>query len=640
MGDLQEELRKKLGATEVAKQERKVDWEAERKKYDRPPKKNYGGRGGSYNDRRGSDYHAPGHSPRNNTARPTTQVATAPYNFIALPKVMMPSALNARIDVAGDEKKRSAAYKAYILEKGTYSGIIDLDITTLTPCFIGGNGEEFYGPTGEPILPGSTLRGMTKNIFKIITCGAMRGGEDFTDRHLYFRCMMAPNRMPQLKKLHDYYVSRMTTTNRDGDVIKTNKPGFLVRKQGKYYICPAEMTSIRRSEYGYVGKDSKVDWNIREKKAYCLTGNQRNKEYIRCLSHGDWNTLYEIPESIIQDYRDDKNRRGVNLLDDKNSQKNGSAVAFTGCADIDRVVPCFYIREHDTIQSFGHGRSYRIPYRKTVGANIPKALQDEGIIDFADAVFGRKELWGSRVFFEDAHLTNGVRTEKACAIKPLMGPNPTSFQLYLKQQKGEFPDHWDEASEIRGYKMYWHQNITDEWKDTQPFTKEREKITHRIKVLGKNASFHGRIRFENLSDIELGALLHVFRLTKDSQKIAYKLGQGKSVGLGSVTIKAELQLFDDKKYTSLFNDGGWETALVPATTDTYIDAYYKSLGEYTRAYENSLTDLVHVLDWTNTAKAGWKQKVASMSNDVQTGDVDRRYVERALLPTIEEIIKK
>ena len=575
---------------------------------------------------------------------PTKKVATAPYNFIALPKTVMPSALNTVVDVEADEKKRAAAYKEYILKKGKNSGIIDLDIKTLTPCFIGGNGEEFYGPTGEPILPGSTLRGMTKNIFKIITCGAMRGGEDFTDRHLYFRCLMAPKSMPQLKKLHNYYVKRMTTTNKKGGVVKTNKPGFLVRKQGKYYICPADIESIDMRYYPYNKEPkSKIDWNNKEKKAYCWTGRptgKNKKKYVRCIKNADWNTLYEVPLTVIQDYRDDKNRKGLNLLDDKNSQKNGSAVAFTGCADIDRVVPCFYIREHDTIQSFGHGRSYRIPYRKTVGANIPKALQDEGIIDFADAVFGRKELWGSRVFFEDAHLTNGVQTGKACAIKPLMGPNPTSFQLYLKQQKGGDPDHWDVASEIRGYKMYWHQNVTNEWKDTQPFTEERAKITHRIKVLGKNASFHGRIRFENLSDIELGALLHVFRLTKDSQKIAYKLGQGKSVGLGSVTTKAELQLFDDKKYTSLFNDGGWETALVPAKADTYIDAYYQSLGEYTKAYENSLTDLVHMLDWSNTAKSGWKQKVASMSNDVQSGNVDDRYKERALLPTIEEILKQ
>ena len=96
---------------------------------------------------------------------PTKKVATAPYNFIALPKTVMPSALNTVVDVEADEKKRAAAYKEYILKKGKNSGIIDLDIKTLTPCFIGGNGEEFYGPTGEPILPGSTLRGMTKNIF-------------------------------------------------------------------------------------------------------------------------------------------------------------------------------------------------------------------------------------------------------------------------------------------------------------------------------------------------------------------------------------------------------------------------------------------------------------------------------------------
>ena len=49
---------------------------------------------------------------------PTKKVATAPYKFIALPKTVMPSALNTVVDVEADEKKRAAAYKEYILKKG------------------------------------------------------------------------------------------------------------------------------------------------------------------------------------------------------------------------------------------------------------------------------------------------------------------------------------------------------------------------------------------------------------------------------------------------------------------------------------------------------------------------------------------
>jgi CRISPR/Cas system CSM-associated protein Csm3 (group 7 of RAMP superfamily) len=583
-----------------------------------------------------------------------TNVATAPYNFIPLPDTILPWPLDMVED--GDalkqndadvEKKYIEQYKKYIQTKGKNNGVIDLDITTLTPCFIGGNNEKFFSPTGEPLIPGSTLRGMTKNIFKVITCGAMRGGEDFTDRHLYFRCLMATGNSKN-KKLNKYYEECMMTTDETGKKIKKNSPGFLIRKLGKYYICKAIWKKIDPDQYRYRWeKDSRIDWDIKGKTATCWTGksfDKKQKKPARCIKDTDWDTMYEVPDSVLDDYRNDKNRnrnkKTINLLDDSKAYvlKDGKARSFTGIQNVDRVVPCFFVANGDVVQSFGHGGSYRIPYKKTVGSNVPAGLQGS-TIDFSDAVFGRKELWGSRVFFEDARSTGPVVTLPAHAVKPLLGPNPTSYQLYLKQIKGQFPKHWDEADEIRGYKQYWHQNISTEWKDTVPFDDQRKKITHIITPVGKNVTFHSQIRFENLSDVELGALLNVFMLTKDMDHIAYKLGQGKSLGMGSVKISASLKLLDNSKYITLFTADGWENALVATDGGKYVDIYQKALGSFEKTYEHCVRDLVHMLDWSYTTKPGWNKKVASMSNDVQSGNVDQRYKDRALLPTIDDIIK-
>ena len=79
----------------------------------------------------------------------------------------------------------------------------------MTPLFVGGDDAgTFFSPTGEPLIPGSTLRGMVRNLFKIVTAGTMRRDEDFTDRHLYFRCIMAAGGK-QLKELNAYYENRM-----------------------------------------------------------------------------------------------------------------------------------------------------------------------------------------------------------------------------------------------------------------------------------------------------------------------------------------------------------------------------------------------------------------------------------------------
>lgn len=123
--------------------------------------------------------------------------ATAAYNFIPLPDKILPADLDAyRKDLlSDDEVRRHKAFRAFLNKKGNLSGHIDLDMETLTPLFIGGNGEQPFSPAGRVILPGSTIRGMVKNLLKIVSCGSWRGDEDVNDRHVYFRCLMATKKI-------------------------------------------------------------------------------------------------------------------------------------------------------------------------------------------------------------------------------------------------------------------------------------------------------------------------------------------------------------------------------------------------------------------------------------------------------------
>ena len=108
--------------------------------------------------------------------------ATGPYNFVPLPKKI----LSAKFDGAEN-------FREHIAERGKLSGEIFLELETLTPLFIGngGNAPKSFAPVGTPIIPGSSLRGMFKNILKIVTCGAFRGrtasqgkDDDFNDEHI------------------------------------------------------------------------------------------------------------------------------------------------------------------------------------------------------------------------------------------------------------------------------------------------------------------------------------------------------------------------------------------------------------------------------------------------------------------------
>lgn len=577
--------------------------------------------------------------------------AITAYNFVPFTRTVLPSPLN--------EKKED--FKGYLNSQKTYSGMIQLQIHNLTPLFIGDGDaeEEFFSPDGSPIIPGSSLRGMTRNLFKIVTAGTMRRDEDFTDRHLYFRCLMAPNKSQELKELHAYYVNRMQTEDKDSKdkkPVKKAKPGFLYHstKDGRYYMAPCDMKSILFSDYGTVPPKPQVVWNDREKIAYIFTGNQEEKKYVRCLFHPDWNQAQAVPDALIQEYRDDTRRRGVNLLDTQSSGKqraariNNEVRAFTKQKNIDFLVPCFYTKEDGQITSFGHGRSYRIPYHHSISDRLPEVLQSaEDVVDFADAVFGYKEHWAGRVSFEDAHLNGPADFDRKDWVKPLLGANPTSFQLYLTQQDWP-PAHWDSDApvELRGYKMYWHKHIgNDDWRAAD--SQQNYKITKKIRPLRAGHTFTSAIHFRNLTAIELGALLKVFHLQDGaSEDIVYKLGMGKSLGMGSIRIQTTLQLDTDGRYQALFEKGKWKTSSTETEAQPFIQAFdtYAGdhLGQAKKSYQASLKALRIMLDWKNTQQPGWNQRVRDVGSENAKLFKNRnnQFMKRDILPTPDKVVKK
>lgn len=570
--------------------------------------------------------------------------ATAPYNFVELPKLSIAAPLNDKVNFSLEQKKLSQAYKDYILEQGKNSGYIELAITTETPCFIGGNGEEFFAPTGEPLIPGSSLRGMVKNIFKMVTCGTMLGNEDVNDKHLYSRGLA------QKGSFAKYYSSRMTENktikdkdgNRKNILVSKAQGGFLIKIKDKYYICPAEgkAKKFQRQQ----AKKARIDYDEHESSAYCYTGDMKGKMHYYYIANASWDSenWLDVPDEVVRDYRADKNRKGLDLF--KEALKGNSAAGFAHNKLVEMVAPCYYVAaDNNKVLHFGHGRYYRIPYEKSISEHIPTAVNDETIIDFAAAVFGSKEHWASRVFFTDAVLDGKAKKLDKEYTHPLMSPNPTSFQLYL-QQNGNKLLHWDDDTTIRGYKMYWHQkNYDNSWKIDLNKDKKVDGMMP-IRPLAKGNSFKGRIRFQDLSDIELGALLEVFALSKNGNETYYKLGMGKSIGMGSVKITSKLYLCDEtKRYSSLFSEGNWQEAISDGDESVYLQSFRTYLANKMQdkavkeQYDKLMQALKCMLSWDNTKKAGWNDKLKYMQIGVKT---DSRYKDRSILPTPQEVVKQ
>lgn len=618
-------------------------------------------------------------------------IATAPYNFIPLPEAVIASPLQAYLDkgsklAAEGEDGVSAAFRNYMADEANLKGHIDLEIETVTPVYIGGgeNGQ-FFAPGGKPIIPGSSLRGMVRNLYKIVTCGSWVGNEDLKDTHLYYRCLMAPKKtMPFMAKLHEKYSDYMTTME-NGHVKKNAKPGFLVKHGNEWLIYPLLPDKLRSIPIWKYLQDFKLDDRDIKKSSVRWDGNRAyvqigllstaklkrsqeelenateeereswGKQYYKYMSLDDIDTskCYHVLDPVLESYQGDKNRRGVDLTKEVN-KKNFTIKEKNGL-----IAPCFFFLDDAgrQVKSFGHGQSYRIPYDNSIMEAVPQQVQRAEKVDFANAVFGMSHegvSWASRVSFDDAALVREVEPLEAKEAHILMQPNPTSIQLYLKQNQKDQLVHWDHpAAEVRGYKLYWHSKPDHNWHATdkelelsrENVSKGKSPLARKIEPLNPGTKFEGRIRFRDLTKEELGALMLIFKMGKGSEDIVYKIGMGKSIGLGSIRIKATLFLEDGSRYRTLFDNEGWHESQQETKPDEYIEAYetFVQAGskEVAESYSEALENLRLMLDYSNTKLPGWEKATMQMDGDTQNRNrVDRRFEKRNILPEAASVVHK
>ncbi len=291
-------------------------------------------------------------------------------------------------------------------------------------------------------------------------------------------------------------------------------------------------------------------------------GNKRKGKHMHWVIGPKSDKIIRIPKDVIENFNNDwAYKKRISGSDKENPIKG---------LQISKSLPCFFVTERnqngkDVVKSFGFTGHYRIPYEKTLHEYLTDK-HNNNTNDITESIFGQKSEYASRVFFEDFFL-NKKSYDKVSDTniipKTLSEPKPTSFQLYLEQDVNNINptfnkygriNRWNgiksynDNTIIRGNKLYWHK-YSQQYKTQENFNK---KIDTKIKPIREGAQFSGRIRFENLTDIELGALLFVLDLPKEC---CHKIGMGKPVGLGSIKITPELFISNRKeRYKKLFSE--------------------------------------------------------------------------------------
>lgn len=337
----------------------------------------------------------------------------------------------------------------------------------------------------------------------------------------------------------------------------------------------------------------------------------------------------------------------------------------------DSDVPLFYLLdEHGKLVFFGPTMFFRFPYHYTVESYVPECLKRPDDIDLAEAVFGTVRSRGNsanseslsikgRVFFEDI-IWDGQGGDPFLpggsyrSPRILSSPKPTAFQHYLVQPQPNDKStlrHYDsgpDATEIRGHKLYWHRKGVSERDmfEDRVITDTKDKQHTVIRPVRSGTSFKGRIRFENLSDIELGLLLSAVNLLPFMR---HELGMGKPYGMGTIKIIGTLKLADpESRYKRVYtDDGNLELGLKDDSETTRLEeACLRAFNNLIRAHDGEripgnddgsiwsiprIAQLGRMLEWNN-APPCTETKYVGLDRDGATW-----WGERRVLPTPESV---
>lgn len=269
--------------------------------------------------------------------------------------------------------------------------------------------------------------------------------------------------------------------------------------------------------------------------------------------------------------------------------------------------PIFYLepgRGEREVSAFGHSPNFRLPFRFPDSARaasprdfVPEELRRDAITDLAEAIFGfvrgsrkgtqQEQARAGRVFVGDAVLEPGQDdvwlSERPFTPHILGSPKPTTFQHYLVQPGGarrelkHYASRPGEETAVRGHKLYWHKGSNPALAlPPEKLQKVNDTQTTTLRPVRAEVSFRFTVHVENLSQVELGALLWVLRLGSDPA-YCLKLGMGKPLGMGAVRLKH--QLFTSQRaerYAQLFDGAGWasgEARLSDEDQDAAVDAF-------------------------------------------------------------------
>ena len=517
----------------------------------------------------------------------------APYNFVPL-----------------SEKVIEADWYAQTSQdlpfRDGFSGEITFTLTNTTPLLVGGRQQaatkeeagkvEFYQtPTNEYAIPGSSLRGMIRNIFEIATFSKM----SMLDNKRYGLRDISGGRVRA-----SYGDEVGSVMQKDGRLLSKIKAGFLSRDEdNNYFITPYQMVHVEHSRLDE-SFETKIEATIKKADKGKLSVAQK---YSLISGKIDQDKIsFDIErEDVISKQGKLLGQREIAVKLNQGTIASGRLVLtgqpsknkkrdFIFYSPSQNTIPVLasswkdFLFIHDTgekdapwaywQEQLNQGKDFPVFYVEMNGvlkiglAYMPKLAGDftthdivkhthsyhldDEIHDMANTFFGHigdtpEQTLKSRVFFETAVAINEPKLAKPSEPTILNSPKASYFPNYLVQpevpkggnkladgkQYATYMKHSTNSKpQIRGFKRYParpdNEVIVQKLDDEQQKNKALQVVLHPIE---KGSVFSGRIVVHNAKPEEIGALLWSLKLsTQDNDVFFHQLGMGKSFGYGQV----------------------------------------------------------------------------------------------------------
>ena len=479
-----------------------------------------------------------------------------PYNFISLPN------------------KKAKAY----LDEDKHYGVIHYSITTKTPLFIPNssndnafgckeadhksydffsytdlsNEKNVSGKYQEPVVPGSEMRGLIRNVYETLTDSCMG---ILNDDYPVKRISVAFN--PGLLRIEedgslsllkadsfriddDIYNPKKIDRYKDGDLIYFDTPKPEGKVNGKIHSFDKNKNNF--NDHGYVLK-----WgffiNRRMK-------NAKNNYHAFKLS-GD----------IV--------RNGLS----KNEIKNKMNSIVTSYLEQPTVKPDdakayeAYKKQFELFLEGKREKYFPVNYSDKVKgllsitpATFSKEVSSKSVADYAGVfapckdslcpacdLFGKigDNAKGSRIRFSDMYVekhdsNKSYYVKDFVTIDNLSSPKISNVDFYLERPKNATfwtYDYYVSNNKVyaytgilRGRKYYWHHHPESVRFNSNV---EKTKLNKTIRPVKEGVTFKGELYFDGISKKQLNQLIYILNTGKDG--LGFKLGMGKPLGLGSVT---------------------------------------------------------------------------------------------------------